>query len=742
MSDTERAWQHGRARSVYVTSLEPHSGRSVVTLGLMELLSARVPRVGFLRPIAESGSGRDPEIELIRRRYRLKTRYEDMYALTDREAQAAIAAGAYEEVEQRVVATYRALERHCDVVVCEGTGPVESMPALDLGLDARLANHLGCPVLVVVKGIGDVVGAVCAARAVLERRGCELFGVIVNRVAPPLLPRVRAALADRDGGRPVYVLPEHPQLACPTVGEVASALRARLVSEASAGERHPPSSVGLGDVLQREVRDIRVAAMSAQHFLGDIADGTLVIASGDRPDIMVASLAAALSPGFPVVAGIVITAEHQLDPAVRRLLAAAPFPVLQVPVGGTYMTTTAIQAVRARIGEHDERKIATALGVFQSSVDTVELQERISLERPARLTPVMFEYELFERARAARRHIVLPEGTDHRVLRAADILLRRDVVDLTILGAEHELGARAATLGLDLSGARFLDPITSPLRSEYAHLYYRLRCGKGLTEEAALDAMADVNVFGTMLVYAGAADGMVSGATHTTANTIRPALQIIRTRSDASVVSSVFFMCLADRVLVYGDCAVNPDPTVDELADIAISSAQTAATFGIEPRVAMLSYSTGASGKGEKVEAVRRATALVRERAPELPVEGPIQYDAAVDTAVAARKLPGSAVAGHATVFVFPDLHTGNIAYKAVQRSAGAVAIGPVLQGLSKPVNDLSRGCTETDIVNTVVITAIQAQAAANAEPGAPASTRQDGQPMPKRPAGPATVHA
>jgi phosphate acetyltransferase len=383
--------------------------------------------------------------------------------------------------------------------------------------------------------------------------------------------------------------------------------------------------------------------------------------------------------------------------------------VLEAP-GEIHEVVNTVNSLRPSLSPANDRRIAMALGLFQSHVDAAELERHLSLERPARMTPLMFESELLERAGAGRRHIVLPEGDDERVLRAADILLRRGAAELTLLGDEKEVRARAAALGLDLGEAHLVDPQTSPSREGYARVYHELRRHKGVTEENAFDTLGDVTYFGTLMVHAGDADGMVSGAVHPTADTIRPALATVRAREGVSVVSSVFLMCLADRVLVYGDCAVNPQPDPEQLADIAISSAETAETFGIEPRVAMLSYSTGESGKGERVEAVRLASQTVRERRPDLKVEGPIQYDAAVDAGVARLKLPDSEVAGQATVFIFPDLDTGNIAYKAVQRSAGAVAIGPVLQGLRKPVNDLSRGCTVTDIVNTVAITAIQAQ--------------------------------
>ncbi len=326
----------------------------------------------------------------------------------------------------------------------------------------------------------------------------------------------------------------------------------------------------------------------------------------------------------------------------------------------------------------------------------------------------MFEYELLQRARANKQHIVLPEGEEERILAAAETLLHREVVDITLLGNEELIRNKTAQLGLRMDAANIIEPLQSGRFDEYVQTYYDLRKHKGITKENAYDIMSDANYFATMMIYKGHADAMVSGAVHSTAATIRPALQIIKTKPGFSIVSSVFLMCLEDRVLVYGDCAVNPDPDASQLAEIALSSAQTAKTFGIDPVVAMLSYSTGESGKGADVDKVREATRIAKEKAresfPGLKIEGPIQYDAAVDASVAKTKLPESDVAGKATTFIFPDLNTGNNTYKAVQRSAGAVAIGPVLQGLKHPVNDLSRGCTISDIVNTVAITAIQAQ--------------------------------
>jgi phosphate acetyltransferase len=522
---------------------------------------------------------------------------------------------------------------------------------------------------------------------------------IVNRVPAPMVQVMRDALASEKVGDehgPLWVIPNDPRLEMPTILEIAEAL--------GASEIH-----GRPLDAEQEVTTFKVAAMSLPNFLDHVVDGALIITPGDRSDVIMGTLASRLTPAMPTVAGMVLTGGLAPAPQLDRLLADSALPILQVSTD-TYTTASRVSAVRGVLRPHNQRKIATALGLFERHVDVKELAERIEVSRSDRVTPLMFEYELIERARAARRRIVLPEGTDDRILQGAQLLLRRDVVELVLLGEVDAVRARSDALGLDLGDTPIIDPAKARERKDYAQRYLALRRHKGITPEQAYDTMADPNYFGTMMVYTDAVDGMVSGAAHTTGHTIRPAFEFIKTKPGVQVVSSVFLMLLADRVLVYGDCAVVPNPTAEQLADIAISSAETASQFGIEPLVAMLSYSTGTSGTGEDVERVREATALARDRRPDLKIEGPIQYDASVDPSVARAKLPGSEVAGHATVFVFPDLNTGNNTYKAVQRSAGAVAIGPVLQGLRKPVNDLSRGCTVTDIVNTVAITAVQAQ--------------------------------
>jgi phosphate acetyltransferase len=502
----------------------------------------------------------------------------------------------------------------------------------------------------------------------------------------------------------VFVLPEHPSLEKPTVGEIGKALGAECLC-------------GNGDPLNQAVAHYKVAAMQVHDFLDHIEDGSLIITPGDRSDIILASLMADASSAYPRIAGLLLTGNMDPAPQIQKLLDGQLRSRVAILKATADTFTCALQAsrVEATMLPGDERKIAAALGLFETQVDMDELRLRVKVRRSLRVTPLMFEYELIRRAKSLRQHIVLPEGEDERILRAAEILSLRDVANLTLLGDPDRVRRRIKVLGLKLDHIDIIDPVHSQLLDTYADAYYQLRRHKGMSEQMAHDAMIDVSYFGTMMVHHDHANGMVSGAVHTTQHTIRPAFEIIRTKPETLIVSSVFFMCLEDRVLVYGDCAVNPNPDAEQLADIGISAALTAQMFGIDPRIAMLSYSTGESGKGEDVEKVRQAVKIAHQRRPDLKLEGPIQYDAAIDASVARSKMPGSEVAGHANVFIFPDLNTGNNTYKAVQRSAGAVAIGPVLQGLNKPVNDLSRGCTVTDVVNTVAITAIQAQASETA---------------------------
>ncbi|TDC59489.1 phosphate acetyltransferase [Micromonospora sp. KC207] len=682
------------ARSVYLTSVGSGGGKSTIALGLAELLSRQVERIGAFRPLVPA-AGTDPILALLTERYRMDLPTADLSGATYAQASALVADGRREELISRIVERYRDVERRCPAVVVvgsdfadggDGTGPRE--PAFN----ARLAIEFGSVVVPVVDGIGQGPEAIAAAtrRAYhdLVDLGATVLAVIANRVPGPMtLPDLPV---------PAYAIPEVPTVSAPTVAEVAAALGATLLS-------------GDDAALGRDVLDFVVGAAHVPTLLDHLTEGALVITPGDRADLLVAASAAHVA-GQVSVAGLVLTLGEQPDPRAMRLVEGlnTGLAVLSVP-SDSYDTVAASSRIEGRPSVAHPRKVEAALGAFESCVDTVDLARRLRVSRSERVTPLMFEYDLIDRARATRRRLVLPEGAEERILRATEILLRRGVAELTLLGRPDDIARRTRELGIDIAGASVVDPASSPWRDEFAEAYAKLRAHRGMTAELAHDIVAQPNYFGTMMVHTGHADGMVSGATHTTAATIRPAFEIIRTVPGVSVASSVFFMLLADRVLVYGDCAVNPDPDAAQLADIAISSADTAARFGIEPRVAMLSYSTGDSGTGADVEKVAAATRLVRERRPELLVEGPIQYDAAIDPRVAVTKLPDSAVAGRATVFIFPDLNTGNNTYKAVQRSAGAVAVGPVMQGLRRPVNDLSRGATVPDIVSTVAITAIQA---------------------------------
>ena len=695
------------SNSLYVIGAEAQSGRSLVSLGLMEMLLRQIRKVGYFRPFVkgdDDSNKPDARIQLLSSHFKLDIPYEKMRGMTIGEARNRIAEGKQGEVLEESMRKFRELKETCDFVLCEGTN-FESRLAADV--NAELSKNLGCPVLLVAKAwqktVDDALQSTRLAMDSLAEKGCHVIATIVNRADPEKAQAIfRSLRAEAPTGSTLfYVIPEEEYLGKPTVGEIARTLGAEVLW----GEEH----------LNRHVYRFTVAAMQLQNFLTRIEYGSLIITPGDRADIIVACLAAAVSSSKERIAGILLTGGLKPDKAVWRLIQgfSAVVPILSVKEN-TFPTAAIVDQIPAIIEPGDDRKVTRALALFEKNVNLSELGEKVVTARTSVVTPWMFEYDLLQKARADRQRIVLPEGEEERILRAAEILLRREVVDITLLGNEKKIREKINHFGLHLDKVEIMDPVKSDHYEDYVQTYFDLRKHKGITFENARDRIMDLSFFGTMMIYKGHADGMVSGSVHSTADTIRPALEIVKTQRGFSIVSSVFFMCLPEKVLVYGDCAVNPDPDASQLAEIAMSSASTAKTFGIDPVVAMLSYSTGESGKGADVEKVREATRIAKEMAgksfPGLKIEGPIQYDAAVDPAVAKTKMPGSEVAGRATVFIFPDLNTGNNTYKAVQRSANAVAIGPVLQGLNKPVNDLSRGCTVTDIVNTVAITAIQAQ--------------------------------
>ena len=694
------------SRSVYVASPEGLTGKSAVALGLLDALTREVGSVGVFRPLTTTGSGSqdlDLTVDLLVNQPGIAQSYDEAIGVTyDAARQDA------DEALHVIVERFGQLTDRFDVILVVGSDYTDVTSGTELSFNAKIAANLGSPVVLVVHGRQrtpeQIHAAAASGIAELRANHARTVAVIANRVDHDAVEAIRTVLAEL-GDVVTAAIPESPLLSAPTF---------RALVEAADGQL----ALGSEAWMNREALSVIVAAMSLPHVLDRLLPDVAVIAPSDRTDLLPGLMLAHQSGTFPTLSGILLTGGYEIPESIRRLSEGVQqdLPIAMTDLG-TFTTAERLMRVRGPITRESSRKIENARRVFAEQVDQAALLAAINVSASDVRTPLMFEYQLMERARANRQRIVLPESEDDRILEATAILLRRGVATLILLGDETKVRARASVLGLDLDDASIVSPQDPALVEKFAGAYADARAHKGMTLERAREVVTDISYFGTMMVHLGMADGMVSGAVNTTAHTIRPALEFIKTKPGVSTVSSVFLMCLADRVLAYGDCAVIPEPTVEQLADIAVSSAETARQFGIEPRVAMLSYSTGTSGSGAEVEKVRAATELVRQRAPELLLEGPIQYDAAVDPEVARTKLPNSAVAGRATVFIFPDLNTGNNTYKAVQRSAHAIAIGPVLQGLRKPVNDLSRGALVDDIVNTVAITAVQAGAMKQQQP-------------------------
>lgn len=694
-------------RSLFLATTEPHAGTSLLSLGILDYVLRKTRRVAVFRPVIRDQALERPDktIDLLLSHFHLDQPYDDTYALSTSEADELLAHGHFDQLLNRIIAAYQRLDNHYDFVLCLGSDSNHDAHLFEFNLNVEVARSLDSPVMLLCSGYGrsiaDIAGTLLQAREAFHAKGCPVIALIVNKVDPARIEQVHEAVVHDLNIAPadLVVMPTDPVLGSPSMREVAEQLNGVVLY----GQEQ----------LDRQAKRVMVIAMQMENYLDRLTEHALLVTPGDRGEILLSAVLAHLSANYPPIAGVVLTTGVLPSPALTRLLNGLPKipPVIAVQ-SETYETATDLSRVKSYITADSPVKIAAGLQLCARYVDGADLEAKYGQIEPRGISPRLFLYNLGQKARANRRRIVLPEGNDERILRATAALVAEEIADITLLGDPMELRALVSRLGLDLDLGRveIVDPTTSPLLDEYVEELYRLRRDRGLTREQAHDSMLDVSFFGTMMVHMGHADGMVSGAAHTTAHTIRPALQFIKTRPEISIVSSVFFMCLEDRVLVYGDCAINPKPTAEQLADIAIASADTAKLFGVEPRVAVLSYSTGTSGAGEEVERVRKAVELAQARRPDLLLEGPLQYDAAVDESVGRAKAPGSRVAGHATVLVFPDLNTGNNTYKAVQRETGSIAVGPVLQGLNKPVNDLSRGCLVEDIINTVAITAIQAQ--------------------------------
>ncbi len=694
-------------KAIYIASIEANTGKSIISIGLMQKLLQVKPKVAYFRPIIKDykKGKKDNHITTIKSFFGLKQSYKDTYVFTQSEVIKKINSGKEDEVINQIIAKYKKLEQEYDFIIVEDTDFSGNGTVVELDLSILIAKNLNIPVIIVASGedkdYDDFISGLKLAYDSFSNKDVQVLSVVANKVLEKNIPIIKARVANslpKDVS--VNTIPIEDGLKNPTIKEIIRATGAKLIF----GKERMNAITG----------EMKIGAMQLSQFLKNLTPNSLVITPGDRSDIILGTMQAHMSKNYPDIAGIILTGGIKPKKSIVKLIDGLerPVPVLTVKKG-TFITTENLTKIRSHIYAGSKDKIKLSLDMFNKYVEIDSLADQLtSYKRSNVMTPRMFQYNLINKAKQERKHIVLPEGNDDRILKAVSHLQKLDIVDITILGKIEKITNALKRLDLDFDFKKtpIIDPVSSEYYDEFSQTLFELRKHKGVTETTARDLMLDVSYFGTMMVYKGLADGMVSGAAHTTQHTILPALQFVKTRPGFSVVSSVFFMCLEDRVSVFGDCAINPNPTAEQLAEIAISSADSSISFGIDPKIAMLSYSSGASGKGEDVDIVRKATAIVKEKRPELKIEGPIQYDAAVDPSVGKKKMPNSEVAGQANVLIFPDLNTGNNTYKAVQRETGALAIGPMLQGLNKPVNDLSRGCTVDDIYNTVIITAIQAQ--------------------------------
>ncbi len=691
-------------KAVYIATSEPNSGKSIVTLGLMKLLLGTTPKVGYFRPIIDDTINGKPDnhINTIITHFNLQISHDDAFAFMRSDFVKKRNQGKEGEIIDTIIEKYKKLESQFDFILVEGSDFSGEGAAVELDANILIAKNLGIPAIIVASGVDknmdEFIGDLHIAYDSFKEKEVEVLSVIANKIQEKNVALVKEGIAKHlPKNILVNVIPMIHSLYNPTIKEIVKTIGAECLfgSEQS----------------NNQVASFIVGAMQLRNNLLHLEENCLVITPGDRADIILGTLQANISSNYPTIAGIVLTGGLMPEEPIMKLIKGLEriIPIIFTK-DGTFETTNKIGAIKSHIYADNKRKILTSIETFEKNIDMEKISKRFNTYKSGGITPRMFQYKLLEKAKQQRKHIVLPEGNDPRILKAAMQLIATNIVDITILGDESNIQITAKELNINLDNISIINPIESPYFKDYVQTFYELRKHKNVTIEMAYDIMADVSYFGTMMVYKGHADGMVSGAAHTTQHTIRPALQFVKTRPNVSVVSSIFFMCLEDRVSVFGDCAINPNPNAEQLAEIAISSAESSLAFGIEPKIAMLSYSSGASGKGADVDKVRRATEIVKEKRPDLKIEGPIQYDAAVDKEIGKSKLPNSEVAGEASVLIFPDLNTGNNTYKAVQRETGALAIGPMLQGLNKPVNDLSRGCTVDDIFNTVILTAIQAQ--------------------------------
>jgi len=682
---------HGYTQTFLVVPTRHAVGLTSVALGIVRTLERLGVEAGFAKPVAQDVT--DKSNYFARTIFHLPV----TESLSLQESAERIADNQTGELLEDIVAMCAMVSKGDDVLVVEGLHADESHPyATQLNID--IARSLKAEVIVVADA--SVPGAVTESRLCIGQyvnEGCKVAGVVFNRAAESFSAPAPARL----GGTPVWgVIHETPILSAPRTLDVARHLNAEVVLR--------------GDLRTRRVIDTIIAARSVPEVISTLRPGTLVITSGDRDDVILAAALAA-SRGIEL-AGLLLTHASVIAPSVMELASPAlntGLPILRTR-DDSFVTAGRISDISNAIPGDDIDRMNTVLDCVAEHLDPEAISAAFHKRESTKLSPPAFRYQLIQKARAANKRIVLPEGEEPRTVRAAVICMEKGIARCVLLGKRAVIETVAASQGITLpEGLEILDP--DVIRGRYVEPMVELRKSKGLTPQQAVAQLEDAVVLGTMMLAVDDVDGLVSGAVHTTASTVRPALQLIKTAPGSSIVSSVFFMLMPDQVLVYGDCAINPVPDAKQLAEIAKQSSDSAHAFGITPKVAMISYSTGTSGVGDDVEKVRQATEIAHASYPDLVLDGPLQYDAASVVDVGRQKAPNSPVAGQATVFVFPDLNTGNTTYKAVQRSANVVSVGPMLQGLRKPVNDLSRGALVDDIVFTIALTAIQAEMPTNA---------------------------
>jgi phosphate acetyltransferase len=689
-----------KAKSLYIASLEKNSGSFVVSIGLMQYLKTKYSCVAFYRPIIERKKQKDNSIKTILKHFKNKIAYESCFGMYSDEAQNLIASNNTEKIYKKCLEDVAKLKKNYDFVLIEGLSKDALNTTIEFDINLAIAKNISSPIIAILNGqnktIQQLDEEINIEAKSIKKYGCHHFITIVNRVNDDILYDCIEHFKDNE--YIVNFLPEKKQLDLPSIKQIKDILGCEQI-------------FGSKTLLQKQVANKKIAAMRVEHFIGNLKENDLVITPSDRVDVILALTSAYYSKAFANIAGIVLSGDLHFDENVMKILNG--LEDLAIPIlknnDDTYTTAQKIDTIKAKITHRDKTKIATIIGMFSKYIHLDSLDKKLTNNLSDIVTPLMFKHSLLERSAKDKNMIVLPESLDERVLKAAEISIKSNTVSITLIGDETAIKNKATHFGIDISAATIINPSTSCLTTAFAKEFETIRKPKGITYEEAYDIMLnDTTYFATMMVHMGYADGMVSGAVNTTANTVRPALQIIKNKPDSDVVSSLFFMAMGTKVLVYADCAINTNPSAKELATIAIDSANNAQAFAIEPKIAMLSYSTSDSGSGSDVEKIKEATSIVKSLRPDLLIEGPIQYDAAIDKKIAKKKLPNSKIAGEATVFIFPDLNTGNNTYKAVRDSSGADAIGPILQGLNKPVNDLSRGCSVEDIVNTIAITSIQ----------------------------------